>query len=67
MNAKQEQPHESLAHDTYDLAVGLRRRLADAAGPPSASVTSQLQFAARKRLGSARSRSRMRALWPRKT
>jgi hypothetical protein len=48
------------AGDSYDLAVSLRQRLADAGRTPSASVTSQLQTVARERLdrgGRARSRS----------
>lgn len=40
------------ARDTYDLAVGLRHRLAEAARPQTASVESQLQSAVRERLGS---------------
>jgi hypothetical protein len=52
MDVKREQPLPSPAHDTYDLAVTLRRRLADAVRSESSSVASQLQSAARERLGS---------------
>jgi hypothetical protein len=52
MDVKREQPLPSPAHDTYDLAVTLRRRLADAVRSEPSSVASQLQSAARERLGS---------------
>jgi hypothetical protein len=52
MDVKREQPLPSPAHDTYDLAVTLRSRLADAVRSESSSVASQLQSAARERLGS---------------
>ena len=52
MDVKREQPLPSPAHDTYDLAVTLRRRLADTVRSESSSVASQLQSAARERLGS---------------
>lgn len=52
MREKHEDGSELLAGDSYDLAVGLRRRLAGTERPESASVASQLQFAARQRLGS---------------
>jgi hypothetical protein len=52
MDVKREQPLPSPAHDTYDLAGTLRRRLADAVRSESSSVASQLQSAARERLGS---------------
>ena len=52
MSAKQEQPAKSRIGDSYDLAVTLRQRLADGVGPQPTSVASQLQTAARERLGS---------------
>jgi hypothetical protein len=70
MTTKQAQTPGSPAHDTYDLAVGLRRRLAEVARPESVSVTSQLQFAARARLGSGGSvggRFRFRSRSPRRS
>ncbi|MEO8423951.1 MAG: hypothetical protein ABI595_08560 [Actinomycetota bacterium] len=54
MSAKQEQPSKSRVGDSYDLAVSLRQRLADGVGPRPTSVASQLQSAARERLGSDR-------------
>jgi hypothetical protein len=64
MSANQGQPGSS-AGDTYDLAVSLRQRLAESARPQSTSVASQLQLAARARLGSkdalgGKDRSRLR-------
>ena len=65
MNAKQESAPKPFAGDSYDLALGLRRRLSERDRPHSESVTSQLQSTARERLESgdatgkrARSRSR---------
>ncbi len=52
MDAKRGRPFGAPAGDTYDLAVGLRQRLAETVRPQPASVTSQLQSAARERLGS---------------
>jgi hypothetical protein len=72
MDAKQGSTSGSSAGDTYDLAVGLRQRLAETDRPQAASVTSQLQSAVRERLGSdrvkrARANVRRRDLRPRKT
>ena len=61
MNAQEMQAATARGGDSYDLAVGLRQRLADAAGTRSPSVASQLQSAARERLESGRaSRGRER-------
>ncbi|MGZ5297234.1 MAG: hypothetical protein ACXWEJ_10335 [Actinomycetota bacterium] len=54
MSAKPGQPPGSPAGETYDLAVGLRRRLAELVRPQPTSVESQLQSAVRERLGSDR-------------
>jgi hypothetical protein len=54
MDAKRGKTFGAPAGDTYDLAVGLRQRLAETVRPQGASVTAQLQSAARERLGSDR-------------
>jgi hypothetical protein len=54
MHEKQERPFKPHDGDSYDLAVSLRQRLADAVRAQHTSVTSQLQSAARERLGSGR-------------
>jgi hypothetical protein len=52
MSIQQEQVPVAIVGDSYDLTLGLRRRLADAVQLESTSVASQLQSAARQRLGS---------------
>jgi hypothetical protein len=54
MSAKHEQPSTPRIGDSYDLAVSLRQRLADGVRPQPTSVASQLQSAARERLGADR-------------
>jgi hypothetical protein len=54
MDAKLGRTLGAPAGDTYDLAVGLRQRLAGVLRPQPVSVTAQLQSAARERLGSDR-------------
>jgi hypothetical protein len=66
MDAKLGRTSGAPAGDTYDLAVGLRQRLAETVRPQPASVTAQLQSAARERLGSdrafdAKGRTRLRS------